>query len=74
MASRPSWRCAACGSAWPCSSAKLRLLAEYRGNRPGLLVYLAALWEEAAAQLADVHDGEPPTDLHRRFMAWVPDR
>ncbi|GIJ12820.1 flavin reductase [Micromonospora andamanensis] len=50
--SRPTWRCRACGIAWPCSPAKLRLLAEYRGNVPGLMIYLVTLREEAIEQLA----------------------
>ncbi|MFY1577464.1 flavin reductase [Verrucosispora sp. WMMD703] len=74
VASRPTWRCRACGTAWPCSPAKLRLLAEYRDNMPGLMVYLVTLREEAAEQLAGLGGSEPPTDLHRRFTDWVPAR
>ncbi|WBB91588.1 flavin reductase [Verrucosispora sp. WMMC514] len=74
VASRPTWRCRACGIAWPCSPAKLRLLAEYRENLPGLMVYLVTLREEAAEQFAAACGGEPPTDLHRRFTDWVPAR
>ncbi|MEV4713893.1 flavin reductase [Micromonospora sp. NPDC049374] len=72
--SRPTWRCRACGIAWPCSSAKLRLLAEYRDNMPGLMVYLVTVREEAAEQLAGLNGGGPPVDLHRRFTDWVPVR
>ncbi|MGC5054380.1 flavin reductase [Micromonospora sp. DT48] len=72
--SRPTWRCRACGIAWPCSPAKLSLLAGYRGNMPGLMVYLVTLREEAAQQLAASDGGRPPTDLHRRFTDWVPVR
>ncbi|MCZ7423829.1 flavin reductase [Verrucosispora sp. WMMA2121] len=74
VASRPTWRCRACGIAWPCSPAKLRLLAEYRENLPGLMVYLVTLREEAAEQFAAACGGEPPTDLHPRFTDWVPAR
>ncbi|GIJ23841.1 flavin reductase [Micromonospora lutea] len=74
VASRPTWRCRACGIAWPCSAAKLRLLAEYRGDMPGLMVHLVTLREEAAQQLAGSGSGQPPTDLHRRFTDWVPVR
>ncbi|WBB91807.1 flavin reductase [Verrucosispora sp. WMMC514] len=70
--SRPTWRCRACGIAWPCSAAKLRLLAEYRGNIPGLMIYLVTLREEAIAQLAERDPGTRLPDLHRRFTDWVP--
>ncbi|MFG1777378.1 flavin reductase [Micromonospora sp. NPDC049051] len=70
--SRPTWRCRACGIAWPCSPAKLRLLAKYRGDMPGLMVHLVELREEAAAQLAQQDAGTQSTDLHRRFTDWVP--
>ncbi|MGC5051974.1 flavin reductase [Micromonospora sp. DT48] len=72
--SRPTWRCRACGIAWPCSPAKLRLLAEYRDNIPGLMVYLVTLREEAIEQLARLHPGTRLPDLHRRFTDWVPVR
>ncbi|MBQ1073077.1 flavin reductase [Micromonospora sp. C31] len=72
--SRPTWRCRACGIAWPCSPAKLRLLARYRGDMAGLLVHLVTLREEAADQLAQQHPDAPSTDLHRRFTDWVPVR
>ncbi len=74
VASRPTWRCRACGIAWPCSAAKVRLLAAYRGNTPGLMVYLVTLREEATAQLAELNPSTPPPDLHRRFTDWVPVR
>ncbi|MEV6692959.1 flavin reductase [Micromonospora sp. NPDC051196] len=72
--SRPTWRCQACGSSWPCSPAKLRLLAEYRNNMPGLLVHLVTLREQATEQLADLHPDAYPTNLHQRFTDWVPIR
>ena len=65
--SRPTWRCAACGIAWPCSPAKLRLLGEYRTDRAALLIYLATLQTEAAEQLADI----PPARLADRFIGWA---
>ncbi|GAB3853778.1 hypothetical protein GCM10029963_45620 [Micromonospora andamanensis] len=69
---RPSWRCHACGALWPCSPAKLRLLAEYKGNMPSLMVYLVTLREEAAEDLAELDSGERPANMHTRFTAWVP--
>ncbi|MGN9763962.1 flavin reductase [Micromonospora sp. SD12] len=69
--SRPTWRCAACGVAWPCSTAKLLLLAKYRENRDALMVHLAGLREEAAGQLAELDHGNPPADLTERFTGWA---
>ncbi|MGC5029306.1 flavin reductase [Micromonospora sp. DT229] len=68
LPSRPSWRCRACGSAWPCSAAKLRLLGRYREDRAGLLTHLAALHEEAAAELGDVISAVILLD---RFVSWA---
>lgn len=68
---RPTWRCVACGIAWPCSAAKLRLLAEYRNDRPALLVYLATLQAEAAEQLVEPHHSVPPAALAERFTGWA---
>lgn len=71
LPTRPTWRCAACGIAWPCSPAKLRLLAEYRHDRVALTVYLATLQAEAATHLADLDPGLPPPDLTDRFLTWT---
>ncbi|WP_405431825.1 flavin reductase [Micromonospora sp. NBC_00617] len=68
---RPTWRCGTCGIAWPCSPAKLRLLAAYRLDRPALLAHLSALQAEAAAHLAELNPSTPPTDLTDRFTAWA---
>ncbi|MFI5836713.1 flavin reductase [Micromonospora sp. NPDC051300] len=67
--SRPTWRCRACGIAWPCSPAKLRLLAAYRDARPALLVHLATLWAEAEAQRPARGGGA--ADRYRRFVGWA---
>ncbi|MDG4806718.1 flavin reductase [Micromonospora sp. WMMD1120] len=64
---RPTWRCAACGIAWPCSAAKLRLLGEYRHDRVALAVYLATLLAEAGEHLTTVD----PVRLAERFLAWT---
>ncbi|WP_406075491.1 flavin reductase [Micromonospora sp. NBC_01638] len=65
VAARPSWRCRVCGAGWPCSPARLALLAEYRENRTGLLIYLAALLHEAAGDLAGQER------LTERFLTWA---
>ncbi|MEV0429780.1 flavin reductase [Micromonospora sp. NPDC050495] len=69
--SRPTWRCRACGIAWPCSPAKLRLLGEYREARTDLLIYLAVCAAEAAEQLAGHHGDVPPAALYDRFVGWA---
>ncbi|MFG1886368.1 flavin reductase [Micromonospora sp. NPDC049051] len=71
LPTRPTWRCAACGIAWPCSPAKLRLLAEYRTDRSALLIHLAALQAEAGEQLATLEHAATPADLTARFTAWA---
>ncbi|GAB3932169.1 flavin reductase [Micromonospora vulcania] len=71
LPTRPTWRCQACGIAWPCSPAKLMLLGEYRNNRTALLVYLATLRDEAAVQLAELDGGTQPDGLIERFTAWA---
>lgn len=68
---RPTWRCGTCGIAWPCSTAKLRLLATYRLDRPALLAHLAALQAEAAANLAALNPSAAPADLSDRFTCWA---
>lgn len=67
LPTRPTWRCAACGIAWPCSAAKLRLLGEYRNDRLALTVYLATLQAEAGEHLTEVD----PARLTERFLAWT---
>ncbi|MFG3702822.1 flavin reductase [Micromonospora sp. NPDC047620] len=71
LPSRPTWRCAACGIAWPCSAAKLRLLGEYRTDRTALLIYLGTLQAEAAGQLAELDGERSCTDLAERFTGWA---
>jgi hypothetical protein len=68
---RPTWRCGTCGIAWPCSAAKLRLLAIYRLDRPALLAHLAALQAEAAANLTALNPSAAPADLNDRFTGWA---
>ncbi|QGN46653.1 flavin reductase [Micromonospora sp. WMMD558] len=70
LPSRPTWRCSACGIAWPCSPAKLRLLGEYRNDRTALLIYLATLKTEAAEHLVEF-GGTLPNNLADRFIYWA---
>ncbi|MEV4478238.1 flavin reductase [Micromonospora coxensis] len=68
---RPLWRCRACGAVWPCQPARLSLLVQYRHDRAGLLVYLATLMSEAAAQLGQLGGQVSPAELTERFLTWA---
>ncbi|MFI6782434.1 flavin reductase [Micromonospora sp. NPDC050276] len=68
---RPSWRCPNCGILWPCSAAKLRLLGQFRDDRPGLLVHMAKVQEEATADLKDLNPDARLPDLTPRFVGWA---
>ena len=56
------------------SAAKLRLLGQYREDRPGLLAYLASLQEEAKADLTKLNPHTKLPDLAPRFVAWAESR
>ncbi|MGC4835722.1 flavin reductase [Micromonospora vinacea] len=71
---RPSWRCPVCGILWPCSAAKLRLLGEYRRDRPGLLIHLAKVQETAEVDLAKLNPDVALPDLTPRFVGWAETR
>ncbi|MCO1593564.1 flavin reductase [Micromonospora sp. RHAY321] len=71
---KPAWRCRTCGIAWPCSTAKLRLLGEYRGRRDELIAHLKALQAEATEQLTELNGGTAPGDLDARFVGWATPR
>lgn len=68
VAMRPLWRCRNCGGPWPCGQARLDLLAEYKGDRTALLIFLAALKEEAREQLRQLPD---VVDYEKRFTEWA---
>ncbi|MCN0154316.1 flavin reductase [Salinispora arenicola] len=67
---RPLWRCRACGAAWPCQPARLRLLAEFHGRGSDLLTHLGDLLKEASDQLRQLN-GHPPDGLADRFLGWT---
>ncbi|MFC6019419.1 hypothetical protein ACFP2T_24825 [Plantactinospora solaniradicis] len=67
-ATRPAFRCRACGAPWPCQPARLSLLLAYRGDRIGLLVYLAGQLHRALHDLPNLD----PAQLSTRFLGWVP--
>ncbi|WP_405432741.1 flavin reductase [Micromonospora sp. NBC_00617] len=68
---RPSWRCPVCGILWPCSAAKLRLLGEYREDRPGLLSHLATVQQQAETDLTALNPDVALPDLTPRFVGWA---
>ncbi|MDG4809555.1 flavin reductase [Micromonospora sp. WMMD1120] len=68
---RPSWRCPNCGTHWPCSAAKLRLLGQFREDRPGLLAYLTKVQREAEADLTKLNPDAALPDLTSRFVGWA---
>ncbi|WP_433534877.1 hypothetical protein ACQPZK_22415 [Micromonospora sp. CA-249363] len=69
---RPLWLCHRCGQPWPCGSAKLALVAEYRDVSLSLFLYLAGCLHEA---IDDLHRLNPTVtgtaaDLFDRFLGW----
>ncbi|WBB77238.1 flavin reductase [Micromonospora sp. WMMD1128] len=60
--------------AWPCSTAKLSLLARYRERKAELRAYLLSLHETAAEELAGLDGGRRPVNLEDRFTAWAEHR
>lgn len=68
---RPIWLCARCGAPWPCGTAKLALLDEYRDNKTALTMYLVMQMEEARKSLAKLDSGKEPDDLTDRFLNWT---
>ncbi|MFY1689209.1 flavin reductase [Plantactinospora sp. WMMB782] len=66
----PSYRCRDCGNPWPCAPARLALLVGFRGDRIGLLVYLAGHLARALEELPDTH----PALIAGQILHWVPRR
>ncbi|MFF5171420.1 hypothetical protein ACFY3U_02135 [Micromonospora sp. NPDC000089] len=67
---RPLWLCRRCGHPWPCSAAKLALLAEYREVPGSLFLYLAGCLHDA---IDDLHRLNPSVtgsvaDMFDRFL------
>ncbi|GAA2700088.1 hypothetical protein GCM10010429_02440 [Micromonospora olivasterospora] len=70
---RPHWRCTACGAPWPCSPARLDLLAEYGRDRVALCVYLVTRAEDARQDFERLGLTPDPA-LLTRFTAWARSR
>ena len=65
---RPLFLCRACGRPWPCSTARLVLLALYRDNREGLRNLLSGRLMIAMADQPRID----PVALATRFLGWIP--
>jgi hypothetical protein len=63
----PSWSCEDCSQPWPCDLKRESLLEEFDGARLALVLYMAGLFVEAAADLPDERVGS----LHDRFLGWA---
>jgi hypothetical protein len=66
---RPDWNCRVCGQSWPCSTARTRLLHEYRAFPSLLRIYLSAQMYAALEDM--VIDSQTPLNLYERFLAWA---
>ncbi|GGM60792.1 hypothetical protein GCM10011608_52330 [Micromonospora sonchi] len=73
---RPLWLCRICAAPWPCSPARLTLLAGYRHDRVALSIYLAAMLYDAVDDLyrLDPQTVPKPATLHDRFLGWAAPR
>ncbi|MEV0806420.1 hypothetical protein [Micromonospora sp. NPDC050200] len=72
----PLWLCRACGAPWPCGTARLTLLADYRGSHVALSIYLAGMLYNAVDDLhrLNPHNRPKPGALHERFLGWAAPR
>ncbi|MFI1196297.1 hypothetical protein ACH4T9_24025 [Micromonospora sp. NPDC020750] len=71
---RPAWLCRSCAAPWPCSPARLALLAEFRGHSIALAFYLAASMYEARDDMRRLGASPAPGVLHTRFLGWLSPR
>jgi hypothetical protein len=65
-----SYRCQTCQDPWPCAPARLALLVGFRGDRVGLMMYLASHLARAMQALPDTH----PALIAGQLLYWVPRR
>lgn len=70
LPAHPSYHCRVCVRAWPCPQARLALLIGFRGDRVGLMMYLASHLARALEELPDVH----PALIAGQILFWVPRR
>ncbi|MEU7843272.1 flavin reductase [Micromonospora sp. NPDC049114] len=67
----PHWRCTRCGAHWPCSAARLSLLARWRDDRVGMLLMLTTLAREAFADALRLGLRPDPAVYVARFLEWT---
>ncbi|WP_307869088.1 hypothetical protein [Micromonospora sp. C95] len=69
---RPLWLCCRCGHPWPCGSARLTLVAEYRDMPVSLFLHLASCLHDAIDDLHRLHPRVTgnAADLFDRFLGW----
>ncbi|MEV1014943.1 hypothetical protein AB0I89_17120 [Micromonospora sp. NPDC049801] len=69
---RPLWLCCRCGQPWPCGTAKVALVVEYRDMSLSLFLYLAGCLHEAIDDLHRLNPAVTGTaaDLFDRFLGW----
>ncbi|MFY1693208.1 flavin reductase [Plantactinospora sp. WMMB782] len=63
-----TYRCQTCQDPWPCAPARLALLIGFKGDRVGLLMYLAAHLTRALRALPDTH----PAQVVGQLLHWLP--
>ncbi|MEO3925107.1 hypothetical protein ABGB07_14745 [Micromonosporaceae bacterium B7E4] len=65
-----SYQCRACQDPWPCAAARIALLVGFKGDRVGLMMYLASHLARALQALSDTH----PALVAGQLLYWVPRR
>ncbi|GIG92223.1 flavin reductase [Plantactinospora endophytica] len=65
-----TYQCQTCHDPWPCAAARLALLIGFKGDRAGLMMYLAAHLTRALQALPDTH----PALITGQLLYWVPRR
>lgn len=65
-----TYNCRACDHPWPCPQARLSLLLDFKGDRTGLMMYLAGHLARALEALPDQH----PAMIVGQIVYWVPRR
>lgn len=70
---RPLWICRSCAQPWPCGTARVRLLVEYRNDPVGLHLYLGWALFTAIEELYKLNPqpGPDPAVMHPRFLHWA---
>ncbi|MFY1674170.1 flavin reductase [Plantactinospora sp. WMMB334] len=65
-----TYGCRYCGDPWPCGPARLALLVGFKGDRVGLMMYLAVHLQRALEALPHQH----PALIVGQILYWVPRR